>query len=208
MAVVFPCLWLHFRPKHLLKGFLEHFWVFPKLRGLLGGRHRAEGRARARVQSGVLITDFKLPPRDIGSRELTTPLTLWGGTREYPALPDLASCPLVSQFFAVPSFLCRCVCLPSYLAAFFWQENLILIPSLSVPVTSPAHLWLKHTYVALNVNSQSRTSTTDRSDCVGLEHRTQVRPIRAGISGNSLRKMPNSRSKAGTVGGHLVLPET
>lgn len=114
MAVVFPCPWLHFRPKHLLKGFLEHFWVFPKLRGLLGAQHRAESRARARVQSGVLITDFKPPPQRHRVKRADHSSHLVGRDQGMPSSsrPDLLpSCLLV---LCCP-FLSVQVCLPAQL---------------------------------------------------------------------------------------------
>ena len=203
MAVVFLCPWLHFRPKHPLKGFLEHFWVLLKLEGLLGAWGlRAEPVPRSNLGSWLLI--LSLLPGTWG-QESWPPLSSCGerpgNTHLSPGI--LSSCLLVlcCPFLSVEVF-----CLSCYPAAFFWWKNLILIPSLSGPMTSPALLWLKRACVTLNLNGQSRASSTDNLDCVDLGTGPKWGQAVLELIEIAWGKCPTVEVR-GTAGGHLVLQE-
>lgn len=191
MAVVFLCPWLHFRPKHPLLCFLEHFWALPELEGLLGAWGlRAEPVPRSKLGSWLLI--LSLLPGTWG-QESWAPLSSCGerpgNTQLSPGiLPSCLSvlcCPFLSgeMFFSCPAIQLSS---SGERISHSFTPRTNDLPSSLVTQACMCHLkpqWSEQDIIHWPFR------------LCGFGHRTQVRPSGAGINRNSLRKVPNCRSK-------------
>lgn len=160
------CPWLHFRPKHPLKGFLNISGCSLSSQGPLVHEYWGqEPVPRSNLGSWLLI--WSLLP-GTWCQDSWPPSHFVGRGQGTPSSPLAFCTPVSSSLLA--SFLERCllpVLLPSCL---FWWKNLILIPSLStsdLPALRDSSVYMS----PLNLNGQSRTPATDHLDFVGLSTR-------------------------------------